>query len=132
MDKKGSIRICTVVYFSRKFSRSRKEQRARKGQLWPVAFQVSLGLTFSFSEGIVYFHIVLGYSVKYLMMCIYLRKSQSEQNMLRFVMNLSSPMTSFQILRLCQENFMSIALYRKENHQPTDLGQLLDIPGLSH
>lgn len=79
MDKKGSVRICTVVYFSRKFSRSRKEQRARKGQLCPVAFQVSLGLTFSFSEGIVYFHIVLGYSVKYLMMCIYLRKSQSER-----------------------------------------------------
>lgn len=52
--------------------------------------------------------------------------------MLALVMILSSPVTYFQIVRLCQENFMSIALYRDENHQPRDLGQILDILALRH
>lgn len=87
---------------------------------------------FEFSEGVVYFHIVLDYSLKHIVKCIYLIKSQCERkNMLRFVMILRSPVTSFQILRLCQENFMSFALCREENHQPRDLGQLLDTPDLN-
>lgn len=52
--------------------------------------------------------------------------------MLRFVMILSSPMTSFQILGLCQEKFVSVALCREANHRPEDLGHLLVILGLSH
>lgn len=47
-------------------------------------------------------------------------------------MILSSPTISFWILRLCQENITSIALYKEENQQPIDLGQLLDVPGQIH
>lgn len=61
------------VFFS---SVLQEQQRAEPetGQLCPVGIQVSLGLTFEFSEGVVYFHIALCYSLKYIVTCIYLRK----------------------------------------------------------
>lgn len=56
-----------------------KSKEPETGQLCPVAVQVLFGLMFAFSEGVVYFHFVLSYSLKYVVTCIYLRESQFER-----------------------------------------------------
>jgi len=56
-----------------------KSKEPGTGQLCPVAIQVLCSLMFEFSERGVYFHFLLGYSLKYVVTCIYPRKEQFER-----------------------------------------------------
>lgn len=129
--RKGNIRLLLHIFLISSPGVKKKEQRARN-KICAVAIQVLLGLMFEFCEGVVYSQCVRLF-FKIQSHAFILEKDRvKEKNILRFVMILSSSMTSFQILRLCQENFVSIVVCREDNHQPRDLGQLLDIPGLNH